>query len=295
MLKSEDLQHFIQVAKHQGFSAAAKATGTDVGALSRAVARLESELNCSLFQRTTRKVALTPEGTIFLADVKASQETLQNAQEKIKNLKNTPFGKLRVNAASPFVMHALSPLIKPFLARYPDIELALTCDENIIDLLEKKTDVAIRIGSLEDSTLKTRLIGRSPLHLVASPEYLKNFTTPQTPQDLVNHQYIGFQNAPDLNVLRFDDAPALTPCIEASNGEVIRQLCLHGNGFAYLSNFMIHEDIAAGRLIPFLQEHTRQPNDRELIQAVFYNTTVLPARTRAFIDFIMCQCATVIL
>lgn len=286
MLKTEDLNYFMLVAKHGGFSAASKVSNVDAATLSRAIARLEAELNCSLFRRTTRKVELTPEGKIFASDVQKSLQTLSNAREKINNLKDTPHGKLRVNAASSFILHALSPLVKPFLDTYPHIEIELTADDTVVDLLEKKSDVAIRIGTLEDSSLKSKLIGRSPLSLVASPEYLSNYGMPQTAEDLLQHCYLGFQNAAHLNILRFDKAPTLTPYILASNGEVLRQLCLAGNGIAYLSHFMIYQDLEQGRLVPLLQNLTREPNDRERIQAVYYNTTVLPTRIRAFIDFI---------
>lgn len=286
MLKTEDLHHFVQIAEHQGFSAASKAIGTDVATLSRAIIRLETQLKCSLFRRTTRKVELTPEGDVFLKDVRLTLQGLKSAQEKIGNLKREPYGRLRINAATPFILHVLSPLLKSFLQTYPNIQIELTSDENFVDLLQKKTDVAIRIGALEDSTLKAKLIGRSPMHLVATPDYCEQHGIPAMPEDLLSHRFLGFETHSSLNVLRFDNAPALTPYISASSGETIRRLCLEGNGIAYLSNFMIKDDIDKGRLIPVLTTFTSQANDRELIQAVFYNTTVLPQRIKVFIDFL---------
>lgn len=286
MLKIEDIYIFIEVADSGGFSIASKVMNIDVANISRAIQRLEKQLNCSLFHRTTRKVELTIEGEIFLGDIRDSLNTLSLAQEKVRNLKSTPSGRLRVNAAAPFILHALTPLICPFQNEYPNINIELTSDDTIIDLLENRVDIAIRIGALDDSTLKSKLLGRSPLYLVASPDYLKKNGFPKTPKELKKHKFIGFLDSPHLNILQFSGAPDINPTIWASSGETIRQLCLQSNGIAYLSNFMIHQDITEGRLIPIIPAKTTQPNNRELVQAVYYSSSVMPARTRSFLDFI---------
>lgn len=302
MLKTEDLTHFVSVAQHNGFSAASKATGVEVTTLSRAVARLEKQLQCSLFHRTTRRVSLTPEGEQFLQEVTRSLAILNNARENLAQSKTKPSGKLRVNAANPFILHVLTPLIPAFLQRYPEIRIELSSDDNIVNLLEKKADVAFRIGALEDSTLKMQLIGRSPLFLVASPQYLAQHGAPRKPEHLGQHRFLGFQTPSTLNQLPFASNVNLEPYIAASSGETLRQLCLQGMGIAYLSRFMIQNDIEQDTLRPIMTEFTQRSNsnepltgreqatDRERIQAVYYNSTTgsasLPERVNAFIQFV---------
>ncbi|GAB3480603.1 LysR substrate-binding domain-containing protein [Marinomonas epiphytica] len=117
----------------------------------------------------------------------------------LNNLKGTPRGKLRVDAVSPFLYHQIIPHIAAFQAAYPDIQLELISSENIIDLIEKKTDVAIRIGQLADSNLHARRIGFSKLHIVGSPSYFDRFGKPLNVTDLAKHQIIGFADSAKLN------------------------------------------------------------------------------------------------
>jgi DNA-binding transcriptional LysR family regulator len=284
--KTEDLEILLAVADHGGFSAAANALDIQVAKVSRAVARLEQKHACSLFTRTTRKVSLTQEGEQFINAIRHAMEQISVAEFALTEQKTRPSGLLRVDAASPFVLHQLVPLVKPFRAAYPDIELELVSNESFTDLIEKRTDLAIRIGGLMDSGLHASLLGRSPLHLVASPDYLKAFGTPYTLDDLTQHDIIGFSDITNLNKLPTTPAINLAIHIKASSGETIRQLCLAGNGIALLSNFMIYKDIRAGKLVSLLTESIDRPNPREQVQAVYYKHTKLASRIEAFLNFI---------
>lgn len=178
------------------------------------------------------------------------------------------------------------PLVAGFRARYPKIELELVANENIIDLIERKTDVAIRIGALQDSNLHARFLGRSPLHVVASPAYLEEHGTPESPTALHHHQIIGFAGAPHLNRWPLSTPVDLDTSLSTSSGEAIRQLCLAGQGVALLSEFMIRADLTDGRLIKVLEHHMISPSDRELVHAVYYRNTTLSSRITAFLDYI---------
>ncbi|MFA0698391.1 LysR substrate-binding domain-containing protein, partial [Vibrio sp. 10N.222.49.C9] len=134
----------------------------------------------------------TDEGRQFIDGVRLGLQQLQKAEDDIVSRGELPKGRLRVDAASPFVFHQLVPLVKEFNQAYPDIKLELTSNEGFVDLLEKKTDIAIRIGSLTDSTLHARPLGKSPLYIVASPEYLSRRGIPQQTSDLSTHDIIGF-------------------------------------------------------------------------------------------------------
>lgn len=180
------------------------------------------------------------------------------------------------------------PLVAGFRERYPQISLELNTDNLIIDLLEKRTDIAIRIGALRDSTIHARALGASRLRILASPAYLQQHGTPQSVEALHRHCLLGFTQPESLNQwpLRYRQAPhfAITPTISASSGETLRQLALRGEGIVQLADFMTRRDREAGKLVTLLEQETldvRQP-----INAVYYRNTQLAARITCFLDYV---------
>ncbi|VTR54480.1 D-malate degradation protein R [Serratia fonticola] len=168
--------------------------------------------------------------------------------------------------------HVIVPLVAGFRQRFPQIELELNTDNLIIDLLEKRTDIAIRIGALRDSTIHARLLGASRLRILASPDYIARFGAPPSVEELNHHSLLGFTQPESLNLwpLRHRQAErfAITPTLSASSGETLRQLALRGEGIAQLADFMTREDQREGRLVQLLAAETldvRQP-----INAVYY-------------------------
>ena len=284
--KTEDLEIFITVVDSGSFSAAANLLDQQVAKVSRAVSRLENALQCTLLNRTTRRLELTEEGHTFIKYARDGLNTLQTGEEAIKLLKQSPSGKLRVDAASPFVLHQLVPLIEQFTQQYPQITLDITSHDSIIDLLEHKTDLAIRIGDLKDSNLHARKLGTSELHLVASPEYLKKAPKLSQASDLSHHKLIGFTDSPSLNNWPLNIPLKLSFGITASSGETIRQLCIANQGIALLSHFMVTDDLKTGRLVTVLPKSIKTPNHREDIQAVYYKNSAVSSRILAFLDFI---------
>jgi DNA-binding transcriptional LysR family regulator len=283
--RSDDLTLLLAVVDSGGFSAAAEQLGIQVARVSRAVSRLERQLGTTLLNRTTRQVELTEEGRRFSEEVRRGLALLDRAEEALHSARLGPSGRLRVDAASPLVLHQLVPLVAEFAAAYPAIRLELSSSDGIINLLEKQTDVAIRIGGMSDSTLHARLLGESPLHIVASPDYLRRRGSPASAAELDRHRLLGFIGSGGLN--RWPLArDAVVPDIAASSGETLRQLALAGNGIACLSRFMIGEDLAAGRLVPLLQQEYLPLPEREQVHAVYYRHSALSARIGAFLDFI---------
>ena len=284
--KTEDLEMFLTVVDSGSFSAAANLLDQQVAKVSRAVSRLENTLQCTLLNRTTRRLELTEEGHTFIKYTRDGLNTLQTGEEAIKLLKQAPSGKLRIDAASPFVLHQLVPLIAEFNTQYPHITLDITSHDSIIDLLEHKTDLAIRIGELKDSNLHAKKLGVSKLHLVASPSYLKNTPTISYTSDLTQHKLIGFTDSPKLNNWPLKSPIALNFGLTASSGETVRQLCLANQGVALLSHFMIGDDLKSGKLIEILPGSISTPNNREIVQAVYYKNSAVSSRIMAFLDFI---------
>ena len=286
--RSDELQIFVCVIECGSISAAAEQVGQTPSAVSRTLSRLEAKLETTLINRTTRRMDLTEEGKYFFEQAKLILEQMDELEERLSSRHQTPSGRLRINAAAPFMLHAIVPYIAEFRSLYPDIQLELNSNDLIIDLLEQSTDIAIRIGVLVDSTLHARSLGCSPLHILASPEYLERHGTPLSVAQLSEHTLLGFTQTESLNhwPLRHvhGDRWHIQPGISASSGETLRHLALEGQGIACLSNFMTIDDINAGRLKVLLGSFNsgyRQP-----INAVYYRNSQLALRIQCFLDFI---------
>ncbi|MFT0518320.1 LysR family transcriptional regulator [Pseudomonas faucium] len=286
--RSEELQVFVAVIDCGSISAAAEQIGQTPSAVSRTLSRLEAKLGTTLVNRTTRRMDLTEEGRFFLERSRLILEQMDDMEERLSMHRQTASGRLRINAAAPFMLHAILPWIGEFRRQYPGIELELNTDDLIIDLLEQSTDVAIRIGELADSSLHARALGCSPVQVLASPAYLEQHGTPARVEDLSQHCLLGFSQPESLNhwPLRHaqGDRWPIRPALLASSGETLRQLALAGEGIVSLSHFMTHEDIRAGRLQVLLEEANN--GYRQPIHAVYYRNTQLALRIQCFLDFI---------
>jgi len=284
--RSDELEILLAVVDHGSFSAAADALNIQVAKVSRVLSKIEKQLGVTLLNRTTRRLQLTEEGLYFVDSVRKFLQEFEQAEQSLLSLGDEPKGKLRVDAASPFIIHQLVPLVEAFKAKYPLISLDLTSHEEYVDLLENKTDVAIRIGNMPDSTLHASHLGTSPLHIVASPEYLKKRGTPVRADQLQDHSIIGFTSPKILNRWGLKDGVYIEPEICASNGEAVRQLALAGVGIAYLSNFMVKQDIEQGRLVSILSSEMTPMPAREQVNAVYYKSSSVACRISVFIDFL---------
>lgn len=284
--RSDDLEMLVAVVDSGSFSLAAKILNVQVAKVSRAVTKIEQRLGITILNRTTRKLELTVEGRDFVESVRLGLAKLNQAEELIVSGASSPSGRLRVDAASPFMLHQIVPLTKEFVETYPEVQLELTSNDGYIDLIEERTDVAIRIGKLHDSSLHARPLGKSSLYILASPEYLEKNGTPTKPDDLYQHSIVGFSLSRTLNHWPIKGLDYLSPTIACSSGETVRQLILDGNGIACLSGFMVKDDIERGRLVPLLNSHKEKDSDWRLINAVYYKSSNVARRITAFLDFI---------
>lgn len=284
----EELLAFRAVVDTGSITAAADQLAQTVSGISRALGRLEKKLGVTLMRRTTRRLGLTEEGAVFLARARAILDAMDQAEEEVGMRREAPAGLLRVNAASPFMLHAVVPLLPEFSALYPKISLELNTDDLNVDLLAQRTDIAIRIGALRDSTLHARPLCSSRLRILASPAYLEQHGKPRHVADLDKHRLIGNSQLPSLNQwpLRAaqGDSYSTVPAFSASSGETMRHLALAGMGIVCLADFMTEEDRKSGALVQLLVKCTidaRQP-----VNAVYYRNTALSSRITAFLDFL---------
>lgn len=284
----DEMQAFARVVDSGSISAAAEQLGQTASGVSRALGRLEEKLGVTLLRRTTRRLELTEEGAAFLAQARRILASVEEAEEQMALRRQQPAGRLRVNAASPFMLHVVVPLVAGFRERYPQIELELNTSDQLIDLLEQRTDVAIRHGALRDSTLHARPLGSSRLRVLASPNYLQRHGEPQTVEALAGHSLLGFVQPETLNQWPLRHAGgerwSIEPTLRASSGETLRQLALAGGGLVCLSDFMTAADRSAGTLVQVLAEHTVEV--RQPIHAVYYRNTALASRIACFLDYL---------
>lgn len=285
---TDELLVFVTVIDSGSITAAAEKLQQTVSGVSRALTRLEKKLDTALIRRTTRRLQLTEEGALFLGRARAILDAMEEAEQSVARRRERPSGRLRVDAASPFMLHCIAPHMKAFAALYPEIRPELTSNERIVDLLEQKVDIAIRIGALQDSTLHARALGASKLRIVASPGYLAEAGEPRSLDDLRGHRLLGFTAPEHLNrwPLREGERASLKiePAVAASSGETIRQLALADGGIACLANFMTAVDVREHRLVAILDDLL--VDERQPVSAVFYQSAALAGRVQAFLDFI---------
>jgi DNA-binding transcriptional LysR family regulator len=289
--RAGEMEVFARVVEEGGFSAAARALRLTPSAVSKLVARVEARHGVRLLARSTHAMTLTPEGEAYyrgcrrvLAEIEAAEAALDGGAR--------PRGVLRVNASVPFGSRFVVPLLPAFLGRYPGLRVDVTLSDAVADLLAGRVDVAVRAGPLPDSALAARKLLDSPRLVVASPTYLARRGAPASPGDLARHDCLGFNFRRAEEGWPFAQAGrtrrvAVSGSAAAGDGETLRALALAGVGLARLAAFHVAGDVAAGRLVPVLQPFN--PGDREPVHAVFLQGDPLPARVRAFVDFLVAE------
>ncbi|EOC1348837.1 LysR family transcriptional regulator [Cronobacter turicensis] len=285
---SDELIIFVAVVESGSFSRAAEQLNLANSAVSRAVKKLEMKLGVSLLNRTTRQLSLTEEGERYFRRVQQVLQEMASAETELMESRQTPRGLLRIDAATPVILHLLLPVIKPFRERYPEVTLSLVSSETFINLIERKVDVAIRAGTLTDSSLRARPLFISYRKIVASPDYLARHGVPETICDLKEHICLGFTEPVSLNTwpVACEDGQLLeiTPGMTSNSGETLKQLCLTGNGIACLSDYMIDKEIERGDVVELLAEYLL-PVEMPF-SAVYYSDRAVSTRIRTFIDFL---------
>ncbi|MDR6872347.1 DNA-binding transcriptional LysR family regulator [Bosea sp. BE125] len=288
--RSGEMEVFARVVELGGFSPAARSLRMTPSAVSKLMARLEARLGVRLIIRSTRKLQLTEEGATFHAGALRVLADLDEAERSVAACQ-IPRGRLRVNSNVPFGRHYLLPLAPRFMAAHPGVQLDITITDQVIDLMDERADVAIRVGPMRPSQLVARKLGAAAMAIVASPDYLASHPAPRSVADLARHDLITFNFARHCDEwpFRLDGKRLTVPAhgrVTVGDGESARQLALSGQGLARLSLFHIGHDIAAGRLVPVLEDFN--PGDVEEINAVYVgHGGRLPARVRAFIDFLV--------
>lgn len=281
---------FVKVAELGSVTKAAEALDFSSAAASRHLAALESRLGVRLIERSTRRLFVTEVGKVFYASTKAALTAMQGATEAVSASKNHPAGVLRVTASLSLCLQHILPLVPRFKALYPDVRLDVVAENRYHDIIDDNIDVALRTRDSEpDSSLVIRRLTDTRRILAASPDYLERNGHPEHPQALAEHQLLLYTYATDPYELTFQRehetlTVPVTPAFESNDGYLLRTIALQGMGILAQPTYVIHDDIAAGRLIPVL---TDWDLPRLEINLVYPSRQHLPAKTRVFIDFIV--------
>ncbi|WP_331373679.1 LysR family transcriptional regulator [Sinorhizobium chiapasense] len=291
--RAGEMEVFVAAAELRSFSAAGRRLKLSPSAVSKLVSRIEDRLRTRLVVRSTRMLQLTPEGEIYLQRAQRILAAIAETEQVVAGGgRAMPRGPLRVNASVGFGERYILPLAAEFLARYPDVQLDLSLTDNTIDLIEERTDIAIRSGPMRDSALKARKLLDSRQVVIAAPAYLEAHGVPRTPDDLARHNCFTFNFRRSLDGWPFRKPGSsnvyLRPVagnMQANSGAIVRNLCLAGLGLGRVGQFHVQPDIDAGRLVPVLEDYN--PEDMERVHAVYAGHEHLAARIRAFIDFLV--------
>lgn len=288
------LQVFVKVVQTGSFTRAASSLGSQKSHLSRTLSQLERELGVRLLERTTRALSLTEAGREFFERALAILGAVDDARRAMQKVQGVPRGSLRLTCGVEFGMIAVSSWIERYLEHYPDVRIDADYTARVVDLVHEGYDLAIRLGSLSDSSLAARKLGELHYALYAAPRYLSRRGSPQHPTDLSTHAQLAFVGGshPAHWRLRRDQEEHLLNLqarLKANNVFAIRDAAIAGYGIAQLPKLVAAEAVQSGRLQVVLPGW--EP-PRVAVHAVFASVRYLTPKVRAFIDLAVEAMAT---
>lgn len=292
----DGIAEFVAVADAGGFSAAARRVGATKASLSEQVARLEARLGSRLFHRTTRRLALTEAGRVFLERGKRMLDEATRAEDELEALRAEPSGQVRVTTSVLFATAHLAPMLPAFWTRHPRVAVDLIADDEVRDLAGEAVDVAVRFTRMENPGAVGRRLAPLRFVLCAAPAYLERRGVPAHPDDLRGHDCILHrppipQSWNEWSFAR-PDGGNRTLAVRAAGpactntGIVQRAMALAGCGIARLATVNAGDDLRAGRLVRVLPDWPLAGLERRAIWAVYTGNRAIPRKVRALIDFI---------
>ncbi|MEQ6474636.1 LysR family transcriptional regulator [Comamonas sp. wu1-DMT] len=284
------IELFVQVAELGSLTRAAEKLGLSNAAASRYLSGLEERLGARLVERTTRRLWLTDAGRSYHQRCSAMLAEMGEAEAEVNSATANPSGVLRITSSVSFAMIHLAPALPEFRQRYPKLTVQITAANRYPGFIEAGIDVAIRTREHEgDSGITVRRLAQMRRVLAASPAYMTEHGRPKEPQDLAAHQMLVYNLANDPYVLHFrrhgkSRAIDIAPALDANEGQVIRAAALAGLGILIQPQYIIHDDIIAGRLIPVLSEWELPPLT---INIAYQSRRHQPAKIKVFTEFMV--------
>lgn len=288
MDKLNAISVFCKVIETQSFTQAANQQNISVAMASKLVSQLEEHLKTRLLQRTTRKIVPTEAGMLYYQRCQAILLDLSEADSSISNMATSLQGNLLISVPRDFGLLYISPNLPKFIELHPNLHVEIEFEDKRVDLVAEGYDLALRIGYMQDSSLVARKISRSSMHFVASPSYLESRGIPLTPDDLEYHQGLLYKSS--LNQVHWLSTKAnqiqrykIQSKVVSNNGMALLEMTKAGLGISNSPSFFVKEALASGELVEILSEYKQKPLD---IYVVYPNRRHLPAKVRAFIEFL---------
>ncbi|EYD78153.1 Transcriptional regulator, LysR family [Rubellimicrobium mesophilum DSM 19309] len=285
-----EMEAFAMVVDQGGFTDAAKKMGISKSAVSKHVSALEARLGARLLNRTTRRVSPTEIGLAYYDRARRVLNDAGEADALVTSMQTAPSGLLRISVATDFGVNHLSPVLGDFLQEYPGITVNMVLNNRYVELISEGFDMAIRIGELEDSTLRARKIAETSKRMIAAPAYFAQYGRPEKIDDLNEHKLLHYSNQANSAVWKIT-APSgekrqvrTAGWLTVNDGQSLLNACISGLGIAYLPAFLYAEAMSKGLVeeaIPGL------PVEVQGIYAVYPPGRFTQPKVRAFIDFLV--------
>ncbi|SAK46927.1 LysR family transcriptional regulator [Caballeronia temeraria] len=291
MNQLQAMRVFLKVAETESFGRAAAALDLSNAVITRYVSLLEAHLNTRLLNRTTRSVSLTEAGRAYAEGCRLVIEQIEAMEASVASSSVDPSGTLKLVASASFSLLGLTPMLRGFRDRYPDVKLRLTLLHRPVDLVAEGFDVGIVVPHLVNSgTLINRPLMRVASVLVASPDYLARRGAPARPASLTAHEFLAPSTDIHGSAWSFTGSSGETESVEidpayaVNSSHMLRQAALSGMGIAVLPQSYVAQDIESGSLVRLLPGYTLKDADKE-VSIVYPGRRHVPAKTRSFVDF----------
>ncbi|MDJ0858837.1 MAG: LysR family transcriptional regulator [Dinoroseobacter sp.] len=285
-----EMEAFATVVDQGGFTDAAKKMGISKSAVSKHVSSLEARLGARLLNRTTRRVSPTEIGLAYYDRARRVLNDAGEADALVSAMQSEPSGLLRISVATDFGVNHLSPILSRFLHQFPEIQINMVLNNRYVELISEGFDLAVRVGDLEDSTLRARKLTDTTKRMIASPNYLQRYGTPRRIDDLSDHKLLHYSNQASGNVWKVT-APSgekrqvrTAGWLTVNDGQSLLNAAMSGLGIAYLPSFLYANALDDGKVVEVLPD---LPLEAMGIYAVYPPGRFTQPKVRAFIDFLV--------
>lgn len=287
-----EMEAFATVVDQGGFTDAAKRMGISKSAVSKHVSSLETRLGARLLNRTTRRVNPTEIGLAYYDRARRVLNDAGEADALVTSMQSDPSGLLRVSVATDFGVNHLSPILGEFLSEFPDITVNMVLNNRYVELISEGFDLAVRMGELEDSSLRARKLAETEKRMIAAPSYFEKYGRPEKIDDLNEHKLLHYSNQSAGNVWKLT-APSgerrqvrTAGWLSVNDGQSLLNAAISGLGIAYLPSFLYADAMEQGLVVDAMPE---LPVETQNIYAVYPPGKFTQPKVRAFIDFLVYQ------
>jgi len=292
-MEVENLKLFVEVMQRRNFTGIARERNIAPSSVSRAITALEKELGIRLFQRSTRKLEATEAGMVYFDRISSILDDLESAKHLATDLSEQPRGTLRVTASTVFGGIYIVPLLPELAEKYPALSVDLNLTDTYLDLIEERIDIAVRLGTLQDSTYIAKRLSKLESGIYASPDYIKKYGKPQQPQQISEHKCLLFPRTGNNSNWLFRDKQqniqniAINYTTRITNLTAIKQCTLYGMGISLIPNWLAEQEIAQGELVRLFSDYDVTATDYESsVWLVYPSREYLALKSRVFIDLL---------